>query len=87
LKKYVIAFIIFMFICPFLCTKIIYGAESNEDLSAKVEAMEKMLIELRGQLKQQAETYKTEQKEELQALIRDEVRGLVPGEDYWTEKA
>ena len=53
MKKYVIAFIIFMFICPFLCTKIIYGAESNEDLSAKVEAMEKMLIELRGQLKQQ----------------------------------
>ena len=87
MKKYVIAFIIFMFICPFLCTKIIYGAESNEDLSAKVEAMEKMLIELRGQLKQQAEVNKTEQKEELQALIRDEVRGLVPGEDYWTEKA
>ena len=87
MKKYVIMYIIFMLVCPFLCTKIIYGAESNEDLSAKVEAMEKMLIELRGQLKQQAETDKTEQKEELQALIRDEVRGLVPGEDYWTEKA
>lgn len=87
MKKYVIMYIIFMLVCPFLCTKIIYGAESNEDLSAKVEAIEKMLIELRGQLKQQAETDKTEQKEELQALIRDEVRGLVPGEDYWTEKA
>ena len=87
MKKLVIMFFIFMFGCPFLYTKIIYGAESNEDLSAKVEAMEKMLIELRGQLKQQAETNKTEQKEELQALIRDEVRGLVPGEDYWTEKA
>ena len=87
MKKYVIAFIIFMFICPFLCTKIIYGAESNEDLSAKVEAMEKMLIELKGQLKQQPEIDKTKQKEDLQALIRAEVRGLVPGEDYWTEKA
>ncbi len=87
MKKLVIMFIIFMFVCPFLCTKIIYGAESNKDLSAKVEAMEKMLIELRGQLKQLAETDKTEQKEELQALIRDEVRGLVPREDYWTEKA
>ena len=87
MKKLVIMFIIFMFVCPFLYTKIIYGAESNEDLSAKIEAMEKMLIELKGQLKQQAETDKTEQKEELQALIRDEVRGLVPREDYWTEKA
>jgi len=87
MKKLIIMYIIFTLVCPFLCTKIIYGAESNEDLSAKVEAMEKMLIELRGQLKQQAETDKTEQKEELQALIRDEVRGLVPGEDYWTEKA
>ena len=87
MKKLIIMYIIFTLVCPFLCTKIIYGAESNEDLSAKVEAMEKMLIELRGQLKQQAEINKTEQKEELQALIRDEVRGLVPGEDYWTEKA
>lgn len=80
-------FIIFMFVCPFHYTKIIYGAESNEDLSAKVEAMEKMLIELKGQLKQQPEIDKTKQKEDLQALIRAEVRGLVPGEDYWTEKA
>jgi hypothetical protein len=87
MKKYVIMFIIFMLVCPSLSTKIIYGAESNEVLSAKVEAIEKMLIDLREQLKQQAETNKTEQKEELQALIRDEVRGLVPGEDYWTEKA
>ena len=87
MKKLIIMYIFFMLVCPFFYTKIIYGAESNEDLSAKVEAMEKMLIELRGQLKQQAEINKTEQKEELQALIRDEVRGLVPGEDYWTEKA
>jgi len=87
MKKLVIMFIIFMFVCPFLYTKIIYGAESNEDLSAKVEAMEKMLIELKGQLKQQPEIDKTKQKEDLQALIRAEVRGLVPGEDYWTEKA
>lgn len=87
MKKLVIMFIIFMFVCPFHYTKIIYGAESNEDLSAKVEAMEKMLIELKGQLKQQPEIDKTKQKEDLQALIRAEVRGLVPGEDYWTEKA
>jgi hypothetical protein len=60
--------------------------EGSEGLNAKIEAMEKQLMELKEQLKKQETTSEAEKKE-LQAL-RDEVRGLVPGEEfYWAKKA
>ena len=67
----------FSTICP-----VVYGVETDEDLRAKVDAMEKMLMELKGQLKQQAETTK-----ELESL-RDDVKGIMPGNEfYWAKKA
>ena len=66
----------FSTICP-----VVYGVETDEDLRAKVDAMEKMLMELKGQLKQQAETTK-----ELESL-RDDVKGIMPGNEfYWAKK-
>lgn len=82
MKRYMILLLfltVFAFgvVCPVVCT----GAD--EDLKAKVDAMEKMLMELKGQLKEQTETTK-----ELQTL-RDEVKGVImPGnEDYWAKKS
>lgn len=61
---------------------VVCGAETDEDLRAKVAAMEKMLTELKGQLEQQAETTK-----ELESL-RDDVKGIMPGNEfYWAKKA
>ena len=82
MKKYFIMLIclsvlFFTTVCP-----VVYGAETDEDLKAKVDAMEKMLEELKGQLKQQAETTK-----ELVSL-RDDVKGIMPGNEfYWAKKA
>jgi hypothetical protein len=80
MKKY---FIMFMFVSVFSLSAVcpgVYG--SDEELKAKVEAMEKMLMELKGQLKQQAETTK-----ELESL-RDDVKGIMPGNEfYWAQKA
>ncbi len=82
MKKYFIMFmclsaLLFSTVCP-----VVYGAEADEDLKAKVAAMEKMLMELKGQLKQQAETTK-----ELESL-RDDVKGIMPGNEfYWAKKA
>jgi hypothetical protein len=55
-------------------------------LKLKIEEMERQLMDLKEQFENQAETSKAEKKE-LQAL-REEVRGLVPGEEfYWAKKA
>ncbi|MGR3303520.1 MAG: hypothetical protein ACUZ8I_13585 [Candidatus Scalindua sp.] len=79
MKKYII---MFMCLSALFFAPKAFGAESNEDLRAKVESMEKMLMELKGQLEQQAETTK-----ELESL-RDDVKGLLPGEEfYWAKKA
>ena len=79
MKKYIV-----MFMCLsalFFASKA-FGAVTDEDLRAKVAAMEKMLMELKGQLKQQAETTK-----ELESL-RDDVKGIMPGNEfYWAKKA
>ena len=56
MKKYII-----MFMCLsalFLVTVCPSVSAADEDLKAKVEAMEKMLMELKGQLAQQVETTK-----------------------------
>jgi hypothetical protein len=82
MKKYIIMFmclssLFFTTVCP-----VVYGAVTDEDLRAKVEAMEKMLMELKGQLEQQVETTK-----ELESL-RDDVKGIMPGNEfYWAKKA
>jgi hypothetical protein len=82
MKRYIVIFmflsgLFFSTVCPR-----VYGAETDEDLRAKVAAMEKMLMELKGQLEQQAETTK-----ELEAL-RDDVKGIMPGNEfYWAKKA
>src|SRR3989338_8557291 len=82
MKKYFIMLIcLFVFFFTTVCP-VVYGAETDEDLKAKVDAMEKMLEELKGQLKQQAETTK-----ELVSL-RDDVKGIMPGNEfYWAKKA
>ena len=83
MKKY---FIMFMCLSFLFFTPKAFGVESNEDLRAKVEAIEKMLMELKGQLEKQVETSKAE-KEEIQA-IREEVKGIMPGNEfYWAQKA
>jgi hypothetical protein len=80
MKKYIV-----MFICLsalFLVTVCPNVSGADEDLKAKVEAMEKMLMELKGQLAQQAETTK-----ELESL-RDDVKGIMPGNEfYWAQRA
>ncbi len=83
MKKYII---MLMCLSALFFAPKAFGIESNEDLRAKVEAMEKMLMELKGQLEKQVETSKAE-KEEIQA-IRDEVKGIMPGNEfYWAKKA
>ena len=82
MKRYIVIFmflsgLFFNTVCPG-----VYGAETDEDLRAKVAAMEKMLMELKEQLEQQAETTK-----ELESL-RDDVKGIMPGNEfYWAKKA
>ena len=83
MKKYII---MFMCLSALFFAPKAFGVESNEDLRAKVAAMEKMLMELKGQLEKQVETSKAE-KEEIQA-IREEVKGIMPGNEfYWAQKA
>ncbi len=63
-----------------------YANEGDNSLKLKIEEMERQLMDLKEQFEKQEETSKAEKKE-LQAL-REEVRGLVPGEEfYWAKKA
>ena len=80
MKKYIVMFICLSALSLGTVCPSVSGAD--EDLKAKVEAMEKMLMELKGQLAQQAETTK-----ELESL-RDDVKGIMPGSKfYWANKA
>jgi hypothetical protein len=84
MKRYIVKFMCLSAL--FLGTVCPSVSGSDEDLRAKVEAMEKMLMELKGQLEKQVETSKAE-KEEIQA-IRDDVKGIMPGNEfYWAKKA
>jgi hypothetical protein len=86
MKKYTIMFLcltalLFSAVCPG-----VYGQGLDEDLKAKVESMEKMLMELKGELKQQ-----TEATDELMAM-RDEISKIsaptLPEDDfYWAKKS
>ncbi|KHE93666.1 MAG: hypothetical protein K8F52_06030 [Candidatus Scalindua rubra] len=86
MKKYTIMFLclvalFFTAVCPG-----VYGQGSNDDLESKVEKMEKMLNELKGQLKEQ-----TKATNELKAM-RDEIKNIsapdAPSDDfYWTKKS
>jgi hypothetical protein len=79
MKKYII---MFMCLSALFFAPKAFGAVTDEDLKAKVAAMEKMLMELKGQLEQQVETTK-----ELESL-RDDVKGIMPGNEfYWAKKA
>ncbi len=86
MKKYII-----MFLCLFalsfsaLCSGV-YGQGSNDGLETKVDKMEKMLMELKNQLKQQ-----TKATDELKAM-RDEIKSIsaptLPEDDfYWAQKS
>ena len=85
MKKYTImvlclAALSFGTVCPG-----VYGQGSNDGLESKVEKMEKMLMELKGQLKEQ-----TEATNELKAM-RDEIKNIsaptAPTDDfYWAKK-
>ena len=80
MKQYIVMFICLSVLSLGTVCPSVSGAD--EDLKAKVEAMEKMLMELKGQLAQQAETTK-----ELESL-RDDVKGIMPGSEfYWANKA
>ena len=86
MKKYAI-----MFLCLFAMFVIAvcpgaYGQGPNEELSTKVDKMEKMLMELKDQLKQQ-----TVASDELKAM-RDEIKkisapALPENEFYWAKKS
>ncbi len=86
MKKYMAMFtFLLVFMSVIACSRA-YANEGDNSLKLKIEAMERQLMELKEQLEKQAETSEVEKKE-LQAL-RDEVRGLVPGEEfYWAKKA
>jgi hypothetical protein len=82
MKKYIVMFMCLSALFLGTVCPVVYGAATDEDLRAKVEAMEKMLMELKGQLAQQVETTK-----ELESL-RDDVKGIMPGNEYyWAKKA
>jgi hypothetical protein len=82
MKKYIVMFICLSVLFLGTVCPVVYGSATDEDLKAKVEAMEKMLMELKGQLAQQVETTK-----ELESL-RDDVKGIMPGNEfYWANKA
>jgi len=86
MKKYTIMFLcltalLFSAVCPG-----VYGQGADEELSTKVDQMEKMLMELKGQLKKQ-----TEATDELKAM-RDEIDKIsaptAPADDfYWAKKS
>jgi hypothetical protein len=81
MKKYIIMFMCLfaLFLVTTVCPNV---SGADEDLKVKIEAMEKMLMELKGQLEQQVETTK-----ELESL-RDDVKGIMPGNEfYWAKKA
>jgi hypothetical protein len=86
MKKYMVMFtflLVFMSVITFSKT---YANEGDMSLKLKIEEMERQLMDLKEQFEKQEETSKAEKKE-LQAL-REEVRGLVPGEEfYWAKKA
>jgi len=85
MKKYFIMFVCMLtLVFGIACSKI-YAQGGPEDINAKIEAMEKELRELKEQFSEQQKTNKAEKKE-LQAL-RDEAKGLIPGEYYWAKKA
>jgi hypothetical protein len=88
MKKYTIMFIclsalLFSAVCPG-----VYGQEPNADLETKVDKMEKMLMELKEQLKKQ-----TEATDELEAM-REEIKNIsapsirADADDfYWAKKS
>ena len=86
MKKYII-----MFLClsTLFFSSVCSGASGqapDTDLKTKVDNMEKMLMDLKGQLKKQAEAT-----DELKAM-RDEIKGVsapsLPADDfYWTKKS
>ena len=86
MKKYAIMFLClsaltFSALCPG-----VYAQGSNDGLESKVEKMEKMLNELKGQLREQ-----TKATNELKAM-RDEIKNIsaptAPADDfYWAKKA
>ena len=85
MKKYTIMFLClaalsFGAVCPG-----VYGQGSNDGLESKVEKMEKMLNELKGQLKEQ-----TKATNELKAM-RDEIKNIsaptAADDFYWAKKA
>ena len=86
MKKYMVMFtFLLVFMSVITCSKA-YANEGDNSLKLKIEEMERQLMDLKEQFEKQEETSKAEKKE-LQAL-RDEVRGLVPGEEfYWAKKA
>ena len=86
MKKYTIMFL-YLFALSFsaLCSGV-YGQGSNDGLETKVDKMEKMLMELKDQLKQQ-----TVASDELKAM-RDEIKkisapALPENEFYWAKKS
>jgi hypothetical protein len=86
MKKYSIIFLcLFALSFSALCSGV-YGQGSNNGLETKVEKMEKMLMELKDQLKQQ-----TVASDELKAM-RDEIKKisaptLPENEFYWAKKS
>ncbi|ODS30262.1 MAG: hypothetical protein SCARUB_04627 [Candidatus Scalindua rubra] len=86
MKKCMIMFVcLFIFVFGITYSKV-YAQGGAEEINGKIEALEKELNALKEQLKKQEDISKAEKKE-LQAL-REEVRGLVPGEEfYWAKKA
>jgi hypothetical protein len=86
MKKYTIMFLClaalsFGAVCPG-----VYGQGSNDGLESKVEKMEKMLNELKGQLKEQ--TKATNELKSMQAEIKKISAPSLPEDDfYWAKKA
>ncbi len=81
MKRYIIFIFISVLFFSAVCPRA-YSSDSDEDLKAKIEAMERQLSELKEQVSKQAEAT-----DELQA-IRDEVKGIMPGNEfYWAKKA
>ncbi|MHC4138983.1 MAG: hypothetical protein ACYSR1_03875 [Planctomycetota bacterium] len=86
MKKFAIMFLCLSTLFFNTVCSVVYGQGSNEDLETKVDNMEKMLMDLKGQLKKQ-----TEATDELKAM-RDEISKIsaptAPADDfYWTKKS
>jgi hypothetical protein len=86
MKKYSIMFLcytalLFGAVCPG-----VYGQGANDGLKSKVEKMEKMLMELKDQLKQQAVA--SDELKSMQAEIKKISAPSLPEDDfYWAKKA